>query len=248
MQTPPRKKKHGGGGGARERPTATKPPTHAKKAAKPPSQTAPRTGPARAPEDHPAKRQQHQTGSSGPPEEGTPRTRRHTPRWGGKKTKNTRRCSRNERGRRDGHRETQDWDTQRPTPQSHDTTRHDAEKNTKGEGGGPSTHAHTAHPKRERRSTGGARTQPRTLQHLNQERWDAGQNPSPTAKTANPNREKKGATSTRTQTHPTKTPAKGDGLTGTQTQAQPGPIHRRQTKIGNPVPIARALRQPLPCR
>ena len=44
-------------------------------------------------------------------------------------------------------------------------------------------------------------------------------NPSPTANTTNPNRRKKGATLTRTQTHPANTPAKADGLTGTETQA-----------------------------
>ena len=112
----------------------------------------------------------------------------------------------------------------------------------------PSTHAHTAHQSRERRGTGGACTQPRTPQKPNQEWWAAGRNPSPTANTANPSLEKRGETTNRTQTHPPKTPARAGGVTETQSQAQPGQKHKRHTTIGNPVSIAWALRQPVPCR
>ena len=240
----PKKKQ---GGGTREEPTAKILPTHATKGGQTPQPDGTEDWTSRAPEDQPAKHRQHPIGISAPPVEMTPRTRQHTPRWGKKKQKHTKAQPELE-GRGDGHHETENRESQRPTPQSEYTTRHDAKQKHQGGGAGASTHAHTAHPKRERRNTGGAHTQPRTPQHLNQEWWDAGRNPSPTANTANPNQEKKGAPSTRTRTHPTKIPAKADGLTGTQTQAQPGPIHKRHTKIGNPVPAARALRQPVPCR
>ena len=110
----------------------------------------------------------------------------------------------------------------------------------------PGMHANTAHQNRERWGTGGACTQPRTSQNPNQEGWVASRNASPTANNANPIREKRGKTTDRTQTHPPKTPARAGGVTETQTQAQPGPKHKPHTTIGNPVSIARALRQPVP--
>ena len=38
------------------------------------------------------------------------------------------------------------------------------------------------------------------------------------------------------------------GVNKTHTQPQPGPNHKRKPTVGNPVPTARALRQPEPCR
>ena len=52
----------------------------------------------------------------------------------------------------------------------------------------------------------------------------------------------------RTQTHPPKTPARARGVSETKTQARPRPNHKRHKAVGNPVSIARALRQPVPCR
>ena len=112
----------------------------------------------------------------------------------------------------------------------------------------PSTHTQTAYQNRERRGGGEACIQPRTFQNPNQERWIAGRNPRPTANSANPSREKRGETTNRTQTHPPKTPARAGRVTETQIQAQPGPKNKRHTTVGNPVSIARALRQPVSCR
>ena len=70
----------------------------------------------------------------------------------------------------------------------------------------------------------------------------------PTASTANPSREKRGKTRIGTQKHPPKTPARAGRVTETRTQARPRPKHKHHTTIGNPVSIARALRQPVPCR
>ena len=48
-------------------------------------------------------------------------------------------------------------------------------------------------------------------------------------------------------THPRPQPRLA-GVNKTHTQPQPGPNHRRKPTVGNPVPTARALRQPEPSR
>ena len=61
-----------------------------------------------------------------------------------------------------------------------------------------------------------------------------------------------GKRETTPQTVPKHThPGRQTGLAGvnkTHTQPQPGPKHKRKPTVGNPVPTARALRQPVPCR
>ena len=109
-QTPPQDK-----GGARDRPSATKPPTHT-------TRDDTHGPPRRNTGGPPSGNRQHPTKSSGAAEKRTPLTRRHTPRWGRDGQKKTRRCSWNERGRGDGHHQTPVWDRQRRSPQDHDTT------------------------------------------------------------------------------------------------------------------------------
>ena len=150
-QTPPKRKKKGGGHVKSPQPRNC-PPTRGGQTAQPDG-TEDRT-PRRNTGGPPSQNWRHPTESSGPPEDRTHRTCRHTPRWGGDGKITTRRRSPNERGRGDGEHETQDRDSQRRTPQSHDTTRHDTpppqKKNkTKGEGGEklhPEQHSHTPTP------------------------------------------------------------------------------------------------------
>ena len=47
---------------------------------------------------------------------------------------------------------------------------------------------------------------------------------------------------------PTQDPSQDWRDNKTHTEPQPGPKHKRRTTVGNPVPTAPALRQPLPCR
>ena len=75
----------------------------------------------------------------------------------------------------------------------------------------------------------------------------ADRNLSPTTNTTN-SRQKRDNTTNRAETHPPKTPARTCGVNKTHTQPQPGPKHKRRTTVGNPVPTARALWQPVPCR
>ena len=156
----------------------------------------------------------------------------------------------------------------RPGQPATDTTKPRPQKKTKGEGGADPTNGNTRTPPRHRRPPWngggklGTRTTAHTPQQPNQEGRGAAKTrayhtptqhtparkPSPTANTANPSGEKSGKTTRLTQTHPPKTPARAGGVTETETQAQPGPKHKHHTTEGNPVSIARTLRQPMPCR
>ena len=140
-QADPPPKKKGGGGHETGRQPQNRPPTP-QEAAKHPSPTTPRTGlPEGTPEDRPAK-----TGDTKPRAVAHRKKGHHEhadtqhaeEETEGKKTKNTRRRSPNERGRGNGDHETHKRDSHRPTPQSHDTRRHDAPpaKKIKGEAGG----------------------------------------------------------------------------------------------------------------
>ena len=105
---------------------------------------------------------------------------------------------------------------------------------------GPSTHAHTAHRNRKRRGARETRTKP----HTSRKRADTKAQPR-TPQTAG-----KRGTTPQTEpkhTHPRPQPRRA-GVNKTHDQPQPGPNHQRKPTVGNPVPTARALRQPAPCR
>ena len=163
---PPPKKKEGG----QERPTATTLPTNTTRGGRTPHPdgTEDRT-PRRGTGGLPSQTRQHQAKGSGPPGEGTPKTRGHTPRWEEKKTTN-KHPGREEKGWGDGDQETQDRDNQQPTPQSRKKKR-----NQWREGGANPTNGNTRTPARHRRpprksgGRGGTRTTPRTAPKPNQE-------------------------------------------------------------------------------
>ena len=207
------------GGGARDRHTAAKPHTHSERGGQTPhagntegdTNGAARKntwGPPCLPRRNPAE-------SSGPAEERTPRTGRHTPHWGsgGQKKKYGR--SPKERGRGDGDQETQDRDRQQRTPPSHDTTGpkttpppQPKKKKRGGEGGGqtPPTaapaHPHaTGNPTRRWQETDAAHARGHTPQHPSQKKAECRQSPNPQTQTTNPNQERRSATKTRVQTH-----------------------------------------------
>ena len=69
------------------------------------------------------------------------------------------------------------------------------------------------------------------------------QNPNPNTRTTYRSQDWRGEAKTRTQTHTPETPARIGGVT-----AKPRPEHKRHTAVGSPVSLARALRQPVPCR
>ena len=117
---PPEK---GQGGHEKGAQPQNRPPTP-QETAGPPSQTAPRTEPPEGAQDnHPAKTGNTKPGAAAQPKKDTPNTPTHTSLGQReKKNKNIRRRSPNERGRGDGDHKTQDRDSQRGTPQSHDTT------------------------------------------------------------------------------------------------------------------------------
>ena len=80
-QTPPRKQKRGGGGGGQENgPQPPDRPPTPQEMAKPPARRHRRQDPERGTEGPPSQNWHHQARNSGPPEEGTPKTHRHTPR------------------------------------------------------------------------------------------------------------------------------------------------------------------------
>ena len=138
-QTPPQKKT---GGGARERPTATKPPTNTTRGGQTPRPdgTEDRT-PQRSTGGPPTRNRQHQAGGSGPPGEGTPKTRGCTPRWYGKKKQTT-------QPGREGMGGQRPRDPRRGQPAT-DTTKPPPQKKPKGrEGGKPHQwqHPHTPAP------------------------------------------------------------------------------------------------------
>ena len=105
-------------------------------------------------------------------------------------------------------------------------------------------HVHpAAHQGQEWRGTSGARTQPHTPQNPVQEWRSANQSPGPTVHTTNPSQKLWGDAKARTRTPAPNTAAKIGWVT-----AKPRPKHKRHTTEGNPVSIAPALRQPVPCR
>ena len=78
------------------------------------------------------------------------------------------------------------------------------------------------------------------------------QNPTPDTHmhTAHPSQEWRGTSGghAQTHTHPITPSQEWRGAAETPAQAQPGPKHKRHTTVGTPMSIARALRQPVPCR
>ena len=121
-QRPPPTKR---GRGARDGPAATKLPTHTTRGGQTPQPDGTEDGTHLPPRDTggpPSQNRRHPTESSCPPEERTPRTHQHTPRWGRDGQKKTPRRNSKERRSGDGDHEAQDRDSQRRTPHSHNTT------------------------------------------------------------------------------------------------------------------------------
>ena len=111
----------------------------------------------------------------------------------------------------------------------------------------PSTHAHTAHQNRERVQAERAHNHAHPITLTTKGGVQAATQAQP--QTPQTPASKRGATpqTVPKHTHPRPQPGLG-GVTETHTQPQPGPKHKRHTTVGNPVSIARALRQPVPCR
>ena len=90
-----------------------------------------------------------------------------------------------------------------------------------------------------------------TPQHPSQE-WQGAAETRAQAHTSTPHTPARsgGVQAERAHKHtPTPSPQPGvAGRTETRPQTQPGPTHNHHTTVGNPVSIARALRQPVPCR
>ena len=109
-----------------------------------------------------------------------------------------------------------------------------------------------AHPSQEWRGTSGAGTRTRT--HPNTPARSGGAQPKPEPKHTHPHRTPQPGVagykrSGHTNTHPPQHPSQEwRGAAETRAQTQPGPTHKHHTTVGNPVSIARALRQPVPCR
>ena len=112
----------------------------------------------------------------------------------------------------------------------------------------PNTHTHTAHPCQEWLGASGASTQPNTPAR------SGGAQPKPEPKHTHPHRapvpgvagcKRSTHTSAHTPQHPRQERRRA---AETRTQPQPRPKHKRHATVGNPVSIARALRQPVPCR
>ena len=241
-QAPPPKKRGGEGGGARKQPTATKPPANTTRAGQTPHPegTEDRT-PKEAQGDHPAKTGNTKPGTAAHREKGRRNMQTHT-------LKNKEGASSPARKKGDGGTGTTRPGTGTPSNRHHKAKKKSA-KNTprqpSQEGRGTAeTRAQHARPHRtpQPETAGGKRNAQETT-HVP----GAGQNLSPTTNTTN-SRQKRDNTTNRAQTHPPKTPGRTGGVKKTQTRPQPGPKHKRRTTVGNPVPTARALRQPVPCR
>ena len=116
----------------------------------------------------------------------------------------------------------------------------------------PNTHMHTAHPSQEWRGTSGAGTQAHT--HPNTPARSGGAQPEPEPKHTHPHCTAQPGVavykrSAHANTHTPQQPSQDwRGADENRTEAQPRPKHKRHTTVGNPVSIARALRQPVPCR
>ena len=112
----------------------------------------------------------------------------------------------------------------------------------------PNTHTHTAHPCQEWLGASGARIQP------NSPARSGGAQPKPLPKHTHPHRatvpgvagfKRSTHTSAHTPQHPRQ---EWRGAAETRTQPHPGTKHKHHATVGNPVSIARALRQHVPCR
>ena len=115
-----------------------------------------------------------------------------------------------------------------------------------------STHTHAAHPSQEWRGRSGARTQAHT--HPNTPARSVGAQPKPEPKHTHPHHtpqqgvaghKRSAHTSAQTPEHPSQD---WRGAAKARAQAQPRCKHKHHTTVGNAVSIARALRQPVPCR
>ena len=157
-QTPPPKKR---GGRARDRPTATKPPTHTTRGGQtlqPDGTEDSRHGaPRRNTGVPPSQNRRHPTESSGPPGERTPRTRQQTPRGGRdgqkKAKKNTKaqperegKGGRRPRDPRPGQPATDTTKPRHDRAKNHTPPRSPRKKNKRGGGGETPPGATPAHP------------------------------------------------------------------------------------------------------
>ena len=225
------------GGRAKRKPTATKPPANNTEGGQTPHPegTEDRT-PKEAQGDHPAETGNTKPRTAAHREKGHRKKQTHTTK---KKKSQQPSPKENRRGER----------PQGPGRGEPATEKKKAQKthpdNPAKKGGAqpkprPSTHAHTAHQNRKRR---GAR-ETRTKLHTSRKQADTKAQPG-TPQTAS-----KRGTTPQTEpkhTHPRPQPRLA-GVNKTHDQPQPTPNHKRKPTVGNPVPTARALRQPEPCR
>ena len=116
----------------------------------------------------------------------------------------------------------------------------------------PNTHTHTAHPCQEWLGASGARTRAHT--QPNTPARSGGAQPEREPNHTHPHRtpqpgaagyKRSAHTSAHTPQHPSQ---EWWGAAETRTQRQPRPKHKCHATVGNPVSIARALKQPVPCR
>ena len=223
---PPKKKRGGGSRGAGKQPTASKPPANDTEGGQTPHPegTKDRT-PKQLQGDHPAK-----TGNTKP---GTAANREKGHRNKQTKKKKKKPAAQPERKETGG-------ETTRPGTERPSNRKNKKKNKQKSAKNGPSTHAHTAHRNRKRWGAREKRTKP----HTTRKQADTKAQPR-TPQTAG-----KRGTTPQTEpkhTHPRPQPQRA-GVNKTHDQPQPGPNHKRKPTVGNPVPTARALRQPVPCR
>ena len=221
----------------KKQPTATKPPANNTKGGHTPRTegTEDRT-PKEAQGDHPAETGNTKPGTAAHREKGHRNKQTHTTKK--RKTQQPspkeRGCGERPQGPGQGHPATGKKKAQKTHPDN------PAKKGGAHPRPVPSTHAYTAHRNRKRRGASETRTKPNT----SLKRADTKAQPR-TPQTA----AKRGTTP---QTEPKHThPRPGPRLAGVNkihTQPQPGPYHKHKPTVGNPVPTARALRQPEPCR
>ena len=233
---PPQKKQRGKGGGARNQPTATEPPANTTRGGQtPPPRRHRRQDPQRGTGGPPSQNQQHQARNSGPPGKGTPK-RADTHHEEKKKAaaQIVRKVMEGQgpEGLGQGH----------PAKKKAQKTYPDnpAKKGWAQPRPGSSTHAHTARRNRKRQGASVARTRPHTSHK------QAKTEPQPrTPQTA----DTRGTTpqTVPNHTHPRPQPRLA-GYTKPTPNRKPDPNGKRRTTVGNPVPTARALRQPVPCR
>ena len=237
---PPEKKKETDGGGGKGGKTAHSRQTarqHHQRRPTPPPRRHRRQDPQKGTGGRPTVNRQHQARNSGPPGEGTPKQAE-------RKEKESHQPSPKERGWGDRDHKARDRNTKKKKKRKKTKAQKTHPDNPVKKGWaqprpGPSTHTHTARRNRTRRGASGAPTKP----HTSHKQADTEPQPR-TPQTA----DTRGTTPNRAQTHPPKTPARTCGVNKTHTQPPTGCKHKRRTTVGNPVPTARALRQPVPCR